>query len=177
MPTLVKAALKVFSRSGGKTAVKEGLKTAKAVKKTSKVPKELKSYVRDLESKSGMKVHSKQKEILAKDLRETKYQKLNKDAYDGHVRQFKGKKDGLISEWEKQTGQNWPRYPENMKDLTGNIHKLAGRKYQAHHINPQHLGGKHEWWNIHPAHKDIHQGGIHGSNSVLNQILKGIAEE
>jgi len=47
--------------------------------------------------------------------------------------------------------------------------------YQAHHINPQQLGGKHEWWNMHPAHKDVHQSGIHGSDSVLNQILRGVA--
>jgi len=49
--------------------------------------------------------------------------------------------------------------------------------YQAHHINPQQLGGKHEWWNMHPVHPNVHQGGIHGSDSMLNQIIKALKND
>jgi hypothetical protein len=41
-------------------------------------------------------------------------------------------------------------------------------------LNPQKLGGKHEWWNMYPVHPDAHQGGLHGSGSALNQIVKGL---
>jgi len=47
----------------------------------------------------------------------------------------------------------------------------------AHHINPQQLRGQHEWWNIHPVHPTQHQGGIHGSGSKLNDILKSLGKK
>lgn len=77
-------------------------------------------------------------------------------------------KDNLIAEWEQQTGQAWPTTME-LNQRTGNIEP---KKYQAHHIIPQEFGGPHAWWNMHPAHKDIHQGGIHGKNSELKKIIK-----
>ena len=50
--------------------------------------------------------------------------------------------------------------------------------YQAHHINPQELGGQHEWWNMHPVHTTAHtgDGGIHSKNSHIRQIVKGVTE-
>ena len=74
---------------------------------------------------------------------------------------------------EINTGQVWPRYPSNMQAPDGSLHHLARKNHQIHHIIPQEIGGPHVWWNAHPlAAGAAHQGGIHGSGSALNQILK-----
>lgn len=53
--------------------------------------------------------------------------------------------------------------------------KLQPVRHQIHHIIPQELGGPHIWWNAHPLEFGAaHQGGVHGSGSPLNQILKDI---
>jgi predicted ribonuclease toxin of YeeF-YezG toxin-antitoxin module len=67
-----------------------------------------------------------------------------------------------------------------MDEATGlqKINKRTGeldfQRYQAHHIVPQQLGGKHEWWNMHPLSVTEHQMGIHKESSSLNQILKSL---
>lgn len=45
---------------------------------------------------------------------------------------------------------------------------------QYHHIIHQEFNGPHEWWNMHPVHPKDHQGGIHGSGSTLNKIIKEV---
>jgi len=109
-------------------------------------------------------------------LKQTRYQKLEKSNYESHSKQFTpAKRKELISEWEIHTGQNWPKYEADVYHAgTGNLVAPKGTNYQAHHINPQQLGGKHEWWNIHPVHVGQHQSGIHGANSILNQLLKSM---
>jgi hypothetical protein len=141
----------------------------------------LKDYIREVELKSGVKVTPKQRELLAKDLRETKYKKMDRSEYEIHKGQFTpSKKKQLIGEWEKMGGntkvRDWPRYSSDMKNVDGTSHMLAGKRYQAHHINPQQLGGKHEWWNLHPMPQSTHQSGVHGSGSVLNRILRGLGK-
>ena len=40
-------------------------------------------------------------------------------------------------------------------------------------IVPQQVGGPHKWWNIHPLEGGAHhQGGVHGTASVLSKILQ-----
>ena len=133
------------------------------------LPKGLKSYVREVESKSGMSVHPKQREMLAEDLRKNRYEKLTTQQKAEHSKPYTpAKRDELISQWEENTGQQWPTYMAP-NPRTG---AMEPKRFQAHHINPQKLQGKHEWWNMHPVHPDVHQGGIHGSGAQLTQILR-----
>ena len=143
-------------------------------KAPTKLPTELKSYIREVEAKSGLTVHPKQRELLAQDLRETSYPRFEKTdpAYKAHKAVYdnpKVKRD-LKAEWKEQTGQDWPTY----EGINPRTKLLETMDYQAHHINPQQLGGKHEWWNIHPVHPNAHQGGVHGTGSQLNKIMKGL---
>ena len=142
---------------------------------TPKLPKELRTYIREVETKSGLPVHPTQRELLAADLRQNAYSKLEPTDYAAHAKQYKPEvRDRLITEWEKNTGQTWPRY-EHIDRRTGEI---TIRKYDAHHINPQELGGQHEWWNMHPIHQSGHTGtgGVHAKDSQLRKILKGVSE-
>jgi len=144
-------------------------------KAQAKLPAELRPYIREVEAKSGLTVHSKQRELLAQDLRQNGYTKLQPADYKAHQNKFtEGTKDRLITEWEYNTGKTWPRYPVDMKTKKGQPHRQAGGNYHAHHINPQELGGKHEWWNMHPVHIQDHigTGGVH--SGVLNVIVEGV---
>lgn len=145
-----------------------------------KIPDNLKSYIREVEAKSGIPVAEKQLKLLADDLRETRYPRFAKDdpAYQLHKNEYKkrGVLENLKAEWSRETGQEWPKYLK-IDDL-GNptINTSTGLPemvdYQLHHINPQQFGGKHVWWNSHPVHPNHHQGGLHGRGSQLNQIVK-----
>jgi hypothetical protein len=156
----------------------------KALEKVAeKLPKRLKDYIREVELKSGVKVTPKQRELLAKDLRENGYKRLDKEAYDLHRNNFtKPVRERLIDQWEKMGGttkvREWPSVPKFDKTGRPVINSETGLqemvRHQAHHITPQQLGGKHEWWNMHPIQQSAHQGGVHGSGSVLNSILKGL---
>jgi toxin YxiD len=74
----------------------------------------------------------------------------------------------LISQWEKNTDQVWPKYKEDV------YAKKSGRKIfdkgepvQAHHIIHQEHGGPHAWWNIHSAEfGKVHQAGLYGKGSI-----------
>ena len=89
-----------------------------------------------------------------------------------HRREFGKVKDNLIKQWETETGQQWPKYKENMVSKKGNNLDKIGKPFDAHEIVPNSHGGPLEWWNITPARfPDQHQAGIHGADSVLNKII------
>ena len=144
------------------------------------IPDNLKSYIRQVEEKSALKVPQKQLDALANDLRNTQYPRFEKGSAElaAHKRAYKkaGVLDNLKAEWEAMTGQQWPSTPEFNKLGQPVINPSTGMQqmidYQAHHIVPQQLGGKHEWWNMHPVPQKGHQGGVHGRGSHLNQIVK-----
>lgn len=87
------------------------------------------------------------------------------------VKFTKSVKNKAIKQWEANTGQNWPTYPNNVLRPDGSILIKKGTKYDAHHIIPKSEGGLHEWWNMHPVPRPMHQADIHGSGSLLNQFL------
>ncbi len=125
-------------------------------------------------------MHPEQKLLLKEDLRKTNYEKLNPLDYKKHTVSFKNQKfkDNLIEQWEKNTNQKWPTYEKNIYNpKTGKEIGQEGKKYQAHHIVPQQLGGKHEWWNMHPVPTPEHQNIVHGSSGVLNEILKELGKK
>jgi len=143
------------------------------------LPKELRNYIREVESKSGIKIPEEQRALLAKDLRDNVYTRLEGDALKSHQSAYNSSiRDRLIGEWEKMGGdvkvREWPRYQEPVYKKSGEILKNVGEKFDAHHINPQQMGGKHEWWNVHPLHIEDHLRGVHGKGSILGEIVKEV---
>jgi len=146
---------------------------SKVVKGTGKIDYDLaKDYIRDVESKTGLKLHKNQIEQLKAALREHKYEKMTPLETLKHRNKFNSVKNKLISEWEEKTGQTWPRYTEEVYDKKGRVARDIGQPYDAHHIIENNFGGPHEWWNIHPAKfPDEHQAGIHGKGSPSNKLF------
>ncbi|AFQ26947.1 hypothetical protein P4493_26880 [Bacillus thuringiensis] len=155
--------------SGGSGVSKEG----SVAKGTGKIDYDLaKDYIRDVESKTGLKLHKNQIEQLKAALREHKYEKMTPLETLKHRNKFNSVKNKLISEWEEKTGQTWPRYTEEVYDKKGRVARDIGQPYDAHHIIENNFGGPHEWWNIHPAKfPDEHQAGIHGKGSPSNKLF------
>ena len=113
-----------------------------------------KRYIRDIEKITGRKQPAKQLRLLKEDFQNNKYSRLSVSEVKANRKAFENKRLKLIKEWERNTGQKWP------------IDSKTGNKYDTHHIVEVKFGGKHEWWNIHPAKKGSeHQGGIHSTES------------
>lgn len=76
--------------------------------------------------------------------------------------QFDLARPALIGEWERHTGQVWPRYAEDVVSKSGTRLRQAGQPFDAHHIIELKYGSANAWWNIHPARFPTqHQSGIH----------------
>ncbi|WP_306821490.1 hypothetical protein [Metabacillus litoralis] len=183
MSTANSVPVNVFSRSTvedridsvvSMSAVKvEEKGTGDGTKGTVKIDYDLaKDYIRDVESKTGLKLHKSQIEKLKDTLRENKYEKMTPLETLKHRNKFNSVKNKLIKEWEENTGQTWPRYTEEIYDKKGRLARDIGQPYDAHHIIENNFGGPHEWWNIHPAKfPDEHQAGIHGKGSPSNKLF------
>ena len=131
--------------------------------------------MRDVESRTGIKLSKNQVEELKNALRNNKYTKLTPKETAKHRNEFNKVKNSLIEKWESNTGQKWPTYTEDViSPNTGKVVRKAGDKYDAHHVIENSFGGEHEWWNIHPAKfPNEHQSGIHGAGSPANELFKG----
>ena len=134
-----------------------------------------KDYIRDIESRTGIKLSKNQVKKLKEALRNKEYTKLNTKETAKHRNEFNKIKNDLINQWEINTGQKWPIYNEDViSSNTGKVVRKAGDKYDAHHIIENSFGGEHEWWNIHPAKfPNEHQSGIHGAGAPANELFKG----
>lgn len=78
-------------------------------------------------------------------------------------------------EWEKQTGQKWPKYKKDIFNEQGKCIKRKGWNYDAHEMIPNEYGGSLKWHNLHPARApDQHQKLIHGKDGVLRKIQDAI---
>ncbi|WP_309397563.1 polymorphic toxin-type HINT domain-containing protein [Cerasicoccus maritimus] len=134
------------------------------------------AYLHDIEAQTGLRVHAKQRAILANDLRQNSYSRLSKEAGETHRLEFSRTKNKLIKEWEAETGQVWPTYADDLFNDEGKLLRKAGDYYDGHHIIENVYGGPHTWWNIHPARfPDQHQGGLHRSlkkGGVVRRIFK-----
>ena len=135
----------------------------------------IKDYVRDIESRTRIKLPKNQVEELKNALRNKEYSKLTPKETAKHRNEFNKIKSNLIEEWERNTGQKWPTYTEDViSPNTGKVVRKAGDKYDAHHVIENSFGGENEWWNIHPAKfPNEHQSGIHGTGSPANKLFKG----
>ena len=68
-------------------------------------------------------------------LRENRFQKLGVEECKLHRGNFNNNKDRLIKEWEKNTGQIWPKYKQDLMSKNGmTVVRRAGNLYDAHHI-------------------------------------------
>jgi hypothetical protein len=120
--------------------------------------KDVLEYLRAIENHTGHRISSVQRQHLANSLRGKKYSRLSRDRGRMHRQQFDRVKDLEIAEWERQTGQTWPRYH------AGNVPngREVGGYYDAHHIIENIYEGPHIWWNLTPSQFPVqHQRGLH----------------
>ena len=127
-----------------------------------------------MEDITGRKLTQPQIDELQNALKNGDYEKLSAESLMKARKNFKSSKNNLIEEWEKSTRQEWPTYSEDVvSDTTGKVLRKAGDKYDAHHIIELSNGGDNSWWNLLPAKfPSEHQGGIHGSGSLANDIFE-----
>ena len=111
-----------------------------------KLSSQSRRYLNDLEEQAGFKVNEEQRAHLADALREQEFTKLSRADAKVHRNEFNRVKDNLISQWEQNTGQVWPRYTEDVMSKSGQtIVRKAGRPYDAHHIIESSYGGPNQW--------------------------------
>ena len=129
-------------------------------------------YIVDMNTRAGIPIGEKQTNMLQIALRSQRFEELSVGEKIVHAKQYRASKDTMIAQWQDHTGHTWPT---TLKLIDGT---LQPERHQIHHIIPQELGGPHVWWNAHPLQAGTpHQGGVHGSGSPLNQILKSIKDD
>lgn len=146
---------------------KTSLKAGEAIEKT-RFPE----YLDEVEKITKKDIPQNQRELIKKALKENDYKKLESEATQMSRREFERIKTTVINEWERNTGQTWPRYTEDVVNDAGKVIRKAGDRYDAHHIIEVSTNGPHEWWNIHPAHKIKEHDLIHAADSVASKIFR-----
>ena len=87
--------------------------------------------MRDVESRTGIKLSKNQVEELKNALRNNKYTMLTPKETAKHRNEFNKVKNSLIEKWESNTGQKWPTYTEDViSPNTGKVVRKAGDKYE-----------------------------------------------
>ncbi|WEY47679.1 hypothetical protein P3T51_08930 [Weissella confusa] len=131
-------------------------------------------YLTDVEKQTGIQLGSEQRTLLQQEIKNNNFQKLSPEATMARRNDFELKKTGIISEWEKHTGQEWPKYTEDVVNADGLVIRKAGQNYDAHHLIENTYGGPNEWYNVTPAaFPDGHQGGIHRTGGVIKEVFGG----
>ena len=150
-----------------KGAEKTVLKVGDIIKKT-----DFPRYIDEVERITKREIQKPQRELLDKALKENDYAKLSAEATRLARWEFGNSKGTLIKEWEKRTGDIWPRYTEDVLNEAGQIVRRAGQPYDAHHIIELSVNGPNKWWNLHPASFPVeHQNLIHGAESMAKKIF------
>ena len=129
-------------------------------------------YIDDIRTQTGLAVKPKQQQLIDAHLAKVEHTRLPTAYSKAHRASFNKVKNELITQWEKQTGQSWPRYAEDLYSKNGTLVRRAGQPYDAHHIIESSYGGPNEWWNMHPARfPDQHQQGIHRAGGPGSQVF------
>ncbi|MCO6454946.1 MAG: hypothetical protein J5I93_06570 [Pirellulaceae bacterium] len=130
---------------------------------SSEFSQNVRTYLNTIENHTGFRLHPAQRARLIDDLRTNSYSRLTSEAGRQHRRGFtQTVRRNQIAEWERQTGQTWPRYAEDLVNENGTVLRRAGDPYDAHHVIESIYSGPHEWWNLTPARfPNQHQGGVH----------------
>jgi hypothetical protein len=129
-------------------------------------------YLKQIENITVRDIPKNQKELIDKAINENDFFKLSSQETAEHRKEFNKVKNTLIGEWEKNTGEKWPIYDEVVLGEVGNVLRIAGQPFDAHHVIENSVKGAHEWWNIHPAKfPNEHHGGIHAADSLAKIIF------
>ncbi|PFG60384.1 filamentous hemagglutinin [Pseudomonas poae] len=177
MHAITVAFASAYGLKGGLTSVPKGAVTgaATAAEKaeaatgllSTQLAKDARAYLSDIQTLTGRQFTPQQMELLKADLRENTYSRLSKEAVDLNRADFRKKVPVLRQEWEKNTGQSWPK-----ESYTASNGETKFRYYDAHHVIENKFGGKSEWWNITPALRGLeHQGGIHRAQGPADKIF------
>ncbi|WP_165493584.1 PAAR domain-containing protein [Phytopseudomonas daroniae] len=155
------------------TKAQQGVHIASRSTAWTELAKKIRAYIKDVEARTGRNIPENQRKLLEQELRANKYQRLDVEAAAAHRTDFNRVKNDLISEWEKNTNQKWPRYSEDVLSKNGSVIRRVGQPYDAHHLIESSYGGPNKWWNMHPARfPDQHQGGIHRSGSPARDLFE-----
>ena len=117
-------------------------------------------YLDDVETQTGRKIPIGQREMVIYEgiHNSVEHQRLSRQDYQNHSKDFQDARARLRQEWELATGQILPQM-------------ATGQYYDAHELIPKVYNSPLQWWNIHPALKpDQHQRGIHRKNAPLYSI-------
>ena len=174
--TGVKKTVKEVTEEGVEKTTKETVEkvATKGVKEVGeKLDKKLvPEYLQEVEKITKREIKPNQMEKLQKALKEQDFAKLDPEKSKLHRKLFDSAKDKLIDEWEKNTGDTWPVYTQDVLNDAGEVIRKAGQRFDAHHLIESSFGGPNAWWNLHPAAFPAeHQKGIHAVNSLANLIF------
>ena len=181
-------AVKEIAETGAEKAVKELVEegTEKIAKETAeevatrsvkevgeKIDKKLiPEYLQEVQKITNREIGPVQMEKLQKALRGQDFAKLDPEKAKLHKKLFDNARDKLIEEWEKNTGDKWPVYVNDVLNDAGEVIRKAGQRFDAHHLIESSFGGPNAWWNLHPAAFPVeHLQGIHGVNSLAKIIF------
>ena len=128
-------------------------------------------YLEEVEKLSKREINSKQLEKFNEMVDAQDFVKLDPEKTALNRRLFNNSKNKLIAEWEKYTGEVWPRYEEDILNEAGKVIRNKGDLYDAHHLIEVSFGGPNSWWNLLPVSCLDHQAGIHGAGSLANQLF------
>ena len=133
---------------------------------------QVREYVQAIERYSGFEIGSKQFNHLAEAIRSRRYHRLTPAEGVAHRRKFTASvRRQEIAEWERQTGQKWPRYQQDVYSRNNKLLRKAGDYYDAHHIIENIYGGPHKWWNFAPVqYPGAHQAGLH-TESIMKELF------
>jgi len=90
-------------------------------------------YIADIEQITNRKMHDEQKELIKEYVNTHKIYRVDLDEKARRRKQFNGMKKKLRREWELKTGEEWPRYKEDVI-VNGKVWRTKGQFYDAHHI-------------------------------------------
>lgn len=150
-----------FEKTAKETAEKAAVRGAKEVGE--EMDKKLvPQYLKEVEDITGRDIKPNQMEKFQKALKEDTFKKQTPEKNKLHRHIFDNAKDRLIDEWEKNTGEKWPVYVEDVYNSAGEVIRHAGQRFDAHHLIESCFGGPNAWWNLHPVscldHTRIHKG-------------------
>lgn len=129
-------------------------------------------YLEEVEDITKRKIKPEQMEKLQKALKEQNFVKHTPEDSKLHRRLFDYAKDKLIDEWEKNTGEKWPVYAEDVLNEAGEVLRHAGQRFDAHHLIESCFLGPNEWWNLHPAAFPFeHPNAIHAAKSMAKLVF------
>lgn len=129
-------------------------------------------YLQEVEKITNREIKPNQMEKLQRALEEQEFVKFDPEKSKFHRKLFDNARENLIDEWEKNTGDKWPVYVQDVLNDAGEVIRKAGQRYDAHHLIESSFGGSNAWWNLHPAaFPSEHQAGIHAANSLANLIF------